>query len=155
MRLTLIRGIPGSGKSTLARKLVSESEDKVIHIDDDMYFTVNGEQYKFDPYKFNQSKISDAHKWCQEEVKKSLEAGVGEVIISNTFIKEHEALPYIDMAEKHNCPVFVIELTDIIGKNVHDIPPAVIVKMWDSWEPLDSWESRRRVIRQRVKDRAN
>ena len=55
--LFLVRGLPGSGKTTFAKQLSD------IVFEADMYFESNGE-YKFDP-----SKIRDAHEWCKGHVR--------------------------------------------------------------------------------------
>lgn len=74
--LILIRGLPGSGKTTLAEQIMKEWKEirdgrgrqvkscKLIAADD--FFMVDGE-YKFDP-----SKLSEAHAWCQRETRESL-----------------------------------------------------------------------------------
>jgi predicted kinase len=54
--LFLLRGLPGSGKSTLAKSLGG------MQIEADKYF-MDGDEYKFDP-----SKLKEAHAWCQNAV---------------------------------------------------------------------------------------
>ena len=51
--LILVRGIPGSGKSTFAKSLGG------THFETDKFFMVDGE------YKFDGTKIKEAHKWCK------------------------------------------------------------------------------------------
>ena len=55
--LYLLRGIPGAGKSTLAKQLGDS------HFETDGFFMVDGE-YKFDP-----TKLREAHQWCQSQVE--------------------------------------------------------------------------------------
>ena len=55
--LFLLRGLPGSGKSTLAESLGN------MNIEADEYF-MDGDEYKFDA-----SKLKEAHAWCQNVVK--------------------------------------------------------------------------------------
>ena len=59
-KLILLRGLPGSGKSTFAKSISNESTG---HIESDMFFVKDGE------YKFDGSKIKDAHNWCQDVVE--------------------------------------------------------------------------------------
>ena len=56
--LYIVRGIPGSGKSTFAKTLGGQ------HYEADMYFIDEEGNYKFDG-----TKIKDAHKWCQSFVE--------------------------------------------------------------------------------------
>jgi len=55
--LFLLRGLPGAGKSTLAKSLGGK------HIEADMYFEYEGK------YKFDASRLKEAHDWCQNTVK--------------------------------------------------------------------------------------
>ena len=55
--LFLLRGLPGSGKSTLAKSLDG------IHIEADQFFMAGGE------YKFDASKLKEAHNNCLTRVK--------------------------------------------------------------------------------------
>ena len=56
--LILLRGLPGSGKSTLAKQLVNKD---YAHKEADMFFVDSEGNYKFEP-----SKIKDAHAWCKD-----------------------------------------------------------------------------------------
>lgn len=120
--LVLIRGVPGSGKSTLAKKL------GYAHFEADMYFELKGK------YTFDASKLQEAHKWCQNEVYKTLKAGKS-CVVSNTFVKRWEMQPYLDMAKKENIPVRIIEATGNY-KNVHGVPDEVIANMKQRWETV-------------------
>ena len=55
--LYLVRGVPGAGKSTFAKNL------GCTHFETDEFFMVDGE-YKFDP-----SKLKEAHAWCLDQVE--------------------------------------------------------------------------------------
>jgi len=54
--LYIVRGIPGSGKSTIAKTLGG------IQIESDQYFIDSNGEYKFDA-----SKLHNAHNYCQED----------------------------------------------------------------------------------------
>jgi len=58
-QLILLRGLPGSGKSTFANLLGG------IHVEADQYFIQDGE------YKFDASKLKQAHNWCKLRVEHS------------------------------------------------------------------------------------
>ena len=55
--LVLLRGLPGSGKSYLGHYIWTSVFEA------DKYFEQDGE-YKFDP-----SKLKEAHQWCKDQVK--------------------------------------------------------------------------------------
>lgn len=93
MILYIVRGLPGSGKSTLARKIVSSEFIR----ETDMYFIEpHDETYHFDP-----KLLPNAHKWCQEEIRKLLQAQHEEVCVANTFTMRWEYQPYLDMATEY------------------------------------------------------
>ncbi len=89
-----------------------------------MYFEVNGQ------YHYDASRIRDAHNWCQNMVRQALAAGK-RVVVSNTFTQLREMTPYLNMTKSTQ----VIEAT---GKwqNVHGVPPAMMERMAQRWEPL-------------------
>lgn len=120
--LLLIRGLPGSGKSTLAKKY--KKEENYIHIESDMYFIDNGE------YKFDYSKIKEAHEWCQYNTRILLLENKN-VVVSNTFIKLWELNPYLKMS-KH------IKIITCIGNygNIHNVPIDVLDRMKNNYEKL-------------------
>ena len=74
--LILLRGLPGSGKSTLAKTLIGDKD--YCYKEADMYFIDNDGAYKFNP-----SKLEDAHNWCREEfefLRKSSYKKMGEQV---------------------------------------------------------------------------
>lgn len=118
--LKIIRGLPGSGKSTLAKTF------KMPHYEADMFFMEDGE------YKFDYGKIKQAHQWCQDQVRKHLSEGQS-VVVSNTFVKEWEMQPYIDMANEFGHEIEIIT-TKGNWPNVHGVPQEVIDRMRENWE---------------------
>jgi len=126
--LYLVRGVPGSGKSTFAKSLGG------THFEADMFFMKDGE------YKFDGSKIKDAHTWCQNNVNTSMilnnTAGLnGTIVVSNTFTQEWEMEPYFKMAELHEYRVFSIIVENRhSGVNEHNVPEEVLTKMRDRFE---------------------
>ena len=123
--LLLIRGLPGSGKTTYAKSLID-----YMHLETDMYFTNpdTGE------YKWDGSLLGKAHKWCQEEVKRTLLEG-NSVVVSNTFTKKWEMQAYFDMAKELGIPISVIEMSGRYP-NIHGVSEEHIKKMADRWEKL-------------------
>lgn len=129
--IVLIRGIPGTGGSELAKKKV-KMDNKAKHYETEMFF-IDGEC----DYRAYQ----DANLKCQEYVKKALVDGAERVYVSNSFIKEWEAGPYINIAISNKANVEVIELTEIVEKD-EKFSEETIKNMLDRWEPAESWKSR-------------
>ena len=126
--LFLLRGLPGSGKSTLAAQLGGSL------VEADRYFMPYGE------YKFDASKLKEAHAWCREEVRKWMEVdnsgyNVDRIVVSNTFTQEWEMKPYYELAEKYGYRVYSIVVENRHGgKNVHNVPDDAIDKMRKRFE---------------------
>lgn len=116
--LIIVRGLPGSGKSTLAKLIGGE------HIETDMFFLKNGE------YKFDATKLKEAHNWCQLRCRLSMAAKAPKIVVSNTFTQEWEMEEYLKLAEtfKYNVHTIVVENRHG-GKNVHNVPEETLVKM--------------------------
>lgn len=140
--LYIIRGLPGTGKSTLGKTLAGSFSFAA-----DDYF-MEGDEYKFDP-----SKLKQAHEQCQSHVRQALELlvhargllptldGGSHVAVCNTFSKEWEWRPYAEMAKELGVRYYVINLFDndtpletLFERNVHGVPRHVFKSMYDRWE---------------------
>jgi predicted kinase len=120
--LYIVRGIPGSGKSTFAKELVPD----FLVCEADKYF-MSGDEYKFDP-----TKLKDAHLWCQKIVETYMESDelYPKIAVSNTFTTEWEMKPYFDLAEKYGYRVFSVVVENRHGNNsVHNVSDETINKM--------------------------
>lgn len=125
--LIIVRGLPGSGKSTLAKALRgSDVWDKRIFEADQYFETTEG--YKFDP-----SKLKEAHEICQKRTREWLEKG-HTAIVSNTFTQRWEYEPYLRMAAEEGVPVQVIEVHGDFG-SIHNVPDEAMARMRARWEP--------------------
>lgn len=138
--LVILRGLPGSGKSTLA-KLMMQSTPGAAHYEADMAHMVDGE------YKFNPSKIGDAHAWCQQQAIRALFAiskemsypcharlhDLNAVIVSNTSTKVSEFSIYIEVASQLGIPVRVIRCTGEY-ESIHGVPADIIERMAERFE---------------------
>jgi predicted kinase len=126
--LFVFRGLPGSGKTTLARQLDLD----VFEADQ---FFMEGGIYRFDP-----SKLPQAHAECQRQTLECLEAGKS-CVVSNTFTQRWEMQPYIEMAEQTDTRLSVISLFDggctdeqLAERNTHGVPLQAIQAMRNRWE---------------------
>jgi adenylate kinase family enzyme len=123
-----VRGVPGSGKSTFAKSLGG------THFETDKFFMVDGE------YKFDGTKIKEAHKWCQDSVNTAMllnhTAGLNSIIVvSNTFTQEWEMEPYFQMANYFDYKVFSIVVENRHGGiNQHGVPEDKIEQMKNRFE---------------------
>jgi predicted kinase len=122
MELVLIRGLPGSGKTTMATR----DFPGYAHFEADQFFECT------DGYKFDASKLGDAHAWCQKTTKHILTMGQS-VVVSNTFTQHWEMKPYLDMAKDLNVPVRILVATGNYT-SVHGVPEAAIAAMRRRWE---------------------
>jgi predicted kinase len=121
--LYLLRGLPGSGKSTLAMRLVNDVDYLVCEADKYFIDAATGE------YKFDASKIKDAHKYCHDLVETYMSDSLAndqwyrEIVASNTFTQEWEMKPYFELAEKYGYRVHSIIVENRHGgKNIHGVP---------------------------------
>jgi predicted kinase len=119
--LYIVRGLPGSGKSTFANSL-----GILNHYEADMYHIVDGE-YRFDP-----SKIKNAHEWCKQSAKGAMECGA-DVVVSNTFTRKWEYEQYIELAEKYGYTYFILTMNGDYG-SIHSVPDDVIDAMKERFE---------------------
>lgn len=119
--LFLLRGLPGAGKSTLAKSL------GILYIEADKYF-MDKDEYKFDP-----SKLKEAHAWCQNVVRVWTKNGVDRIAVSNTFTQAWEMQPYYDLAEEHGYRVYSLVVENRHGEsessNIHNVPKEKIDDM--------------------------
>ena len=120
----IVRGLPGSGKSTFAKSLGG------VHYEADMFFMDENSEYKFDG-----SKLNDAHNWCRHKVMDAMKEGEPIVVVSNTFTREWEMEPYILIGKELGYKIFVAIVENHHGgKNTHGVPENTIEVMRDRFE---------------------
>ena len=122
--LFLLRGLPGSGKSTLAKSIGG------MHVEADMFFMEPSLEFRtVHTYKFDPSKLKEAHAWCQKTVEVCMLDEL-KVIVSNTFTQEKELEPYYQLAEKYGYRVYSLVVENRHGgENVHNVPKEKIEEM--------------------------
>ena len=127
--LILFRGLPGSGKSSLSSALC----EKVFSAD--MFFEDMDESGNL-VYKFDFTKLKDAHAWCQKHTGLAMELNQYETIgVANTFTQEWEMAPYFEMAEKFGWRISTVIVENRHnGENIHGVPVDKIEQMEDRFQ---------------------
>lgn len=116
--LILVRGLPGSGKSTFAKSLGWPTYEA-----DDYFYD------KEDGYKFDASKLHEAHLYCQRNVRIMLSKGFS-CVVSNTSTTEKEVKVYQDIAKQFNAEFISLIVENRHGnKNTHSVPEITLIKM--------------------------
>ena len=131
--LTLVRGLPGSGKTTVATQCCITDGTQLTSAD---YFFEGTDGV----YRFNPSKLPEAHATCQAATRRVLERGK-DVMVHNTFSQGWEATPYVEMARDLGAKISVIDLFDagltddeLFKRNVHGVPLETIKAMRSRWD---------------------
>jgi predicted kinase len=120
--LILVRGLPGAGKSTFAKTLGG------IHIEADHYFMKDGE------YKFDASKLKQAHEYCRTSTEGWMMEGYN-IVVSNTFTQEWEMEPYFRLAKDHGYRVICLIVENRHnGVNEHGVPADKLEQMKNRFE---------------------
>jgi len=126
-QLILLRGLPGAGKSTFARFIWND----YAVCEADKYFVGEDGVYRFDG-----SKIKDAHKWCRDEVETRMKDNstnpqyYPEIVVSNTFTQEWEMEEYYKLAEQYGYMVFSLIVENRHnGVNEHGVPADTLEQM--------------------------
>ena len=122
----ILRGVSGSGKSSFADFLGNylwNSLTVCICSADDYHLDKNG------VYRFDLSKMGEAHVWCREKFERCLSDNFDVVILSNTNTSEKEIQPYLDLAAKYNYKVISLVVENRHGgKNIHNVPEETLQK---------------------------
>lgn len=131
-KLYIVRGLPGSGKSTFAEALVGSD---FLVCEADKYFMKDGE------YKFDGSKLKEAHESCRNTVETYMKDSLvndqfyREIAVSNTFTQEWEMQPYFDLAKQYDYMVFTVIIENRHGGvNQHGVPDEALTRMKDRFE---------------------
>ena len=116
--LFILRGVPGCGKTTLAESLEG------VYFEADKFFMVNGE------YKFDYTKLKQAHDLCRHSTEAAMNMGHERVIVSNTFTTEEQMQPYLDLAKEYKYRVVSLIVENRHdNKSIHDVPEETLIQM--------------------------
>lgn len=130
----IMKGLPGSGKSTRARQF------GMPVVSADHFFYVEGE------YRFNPTKILDAHAACQCKAIEFFSAQTS-FVVDNTNVRRAEYAVYVKLAEKFGFDVRFVQmhgdnvsdelLRVYYDRQVHKVPLLVMQRMRDEFESLE------------------
>ena len=101
------------------------------HVEADMFFLNHEGEYKFDA-----SKLKEAHEWCRKEAESYMKPhGFDRVIVSNTFTQEWEMDAYYNLARKYGYRVHSIIVENRHeGVNEHGVPADKLEQMKNRFE---------------------
>ena len=121
--LYLIRGVPGAGKTTFANMLNSRLLVDRVYEADQWFYEYDG------IYKFDATKLSDAHEQCQRNTRKALSEGLS-VAVSNTSCTEWEVGIYEVIAAEYGADFVSIIVENRHGnQSVHGVPDEKVEQM--------------------------
>jgi predicted kinase len=129
--LILLRGVPGSGKSTFANVILQQPNNnpqEVLSADD---FFVNNEG----DYIFDDTKIKEAHNYCQFRCSERMRQEISRIVVANTFTQEWEMDIYYEMAKRYNYRVHSVIIENRHGnENIHGVPKDKLQIMKDRFQ---------------------
>ena len=129
-KVVIMRGVSGSGKSTY----IKEHFPEAVVVSADKYFMKDGE------YKFDYTKLAQAHGSCRARFASALKAEKTLVVVDNTNTRHKEFKDYFWTAKVHGYEVLVVRLDvalgDLYGKNTHGVPDESVKAMYERMEPF-------------------
>lgn len=136
MQVVIVSGIPGSGKSTFTKQ-----QTNAVVCSADQYFTKDGE------YKFDVTKLSEAHGECLRRFTQALLEKKDLVLVDNTNTTVLEIAPYYSMAKAYGYAVKLVTVQcdpeTAYSRNIHGVPlpaiKAMSLRLADRWFP-PYWE---------------
>jgi predicted kinase len=136
--MIILRGLPGSGKSHVANHFKSLSDTSVCSADN--YFIHDG------VYEFDKEELSNAHAYCYNSVKKSIDAGTNTIVVDNVNCKLSDYKKYLDVSDTNGYKVIVIEIfcenkqkaVEFAKRSSHNVPIKDVLKILSQWETDDS-----------------
>jgi uridine kinase len=135
-----LRGISGSGKSTIASSLSQLLGTKNTAVcSADNYFIEDG------IYRFESSKLSEAHEACARALKSALAfSNIRYIIVDNTHTRmwhlyNTETLAKESGAEIHYLNIVVPDKEHVslcLKRQIHCVPDHILVEQWLNWEDI-------------------
>jgi hypothetical protein len=85
-------------------------------------------------YKFDASKLKDAHEWCRIRCEEFMQIEL-KIVVSNTFTQAWEMQPYYDLAKEYGYRVYSLIVENRHeGINEHGVPEEKLVQMKNRFE---------------------
>lgn len=123
MKVVILCGVSGAGKTTYAMK---NYPDGVGCSADDFFMEAGG-------YKFNPSKLGEAHGQCLRKFVVFLTNKVPLVVVDNTNTSVIEIAPYAALALAYGyeleIKILKVDVETAAARNLHGVPKNAIVKM--------------------------
>lgn len=138
--VVIVRGVPGTGKSTYAQSLRYALNGEVIEpiiVSADDYFQKQGF------YQFDVSRLAMAHNECKQNFLAAIQSRHPFIVVDNGNASRWEYAPYIELAERENYFVRIVEFACFSSeevdachrRNVHNVPPHAMANMLRRWQP--------------------
>lgn len=81
-------------------------------------------------YRFDASKLREAHQWCKNKTSSYMHTSWPRVVVSNTFTEEWEMEEYSKLAEKYGYKVYSLIVENRHGGiSNHGVPSETLTKM--------------------------
>ena len=130
----IVRGLPGSGKTTVAHKIAGT--EGVVHSTDIYIDKTKGED------NFTSKKMTEIHEKNYAAFSKSIDAGVGVVVVDHTNVCEWEVEKYSHYAIDNNYIVSIVTLPHIspeeaASRTSHSLTQKKIKGIMGIWEPIE------------------
>jgi len=136
--LYILRGTSGSGKSFLAKQLTGDTGQQFAA--DDYFLDGQGK------YHWSGERVSAAHHWNYERVKKAIDEGISPVILDNTTITKRDlrsAKPVVLYAEANDYEVrieetktpWAFDAEELVKRNQHGVNLETIQRQLRRWYP--------------------
>ena len=129
--VVLVVGISGSGKSTKINKGLQYHRDHK-----QTYGICSADHFWIQPdgsYKFDFTKLGDAHKQCQKNFRYLLSEGIDYIYVDNTNLTKKERSFYLNAAKEAGAriivTVFPVDVDLSEARNVHGVPRATLEAM--------------------------
>lgn len=124
-KVKILRGIAGSGKSTYTH---AHYYNAVVVSADHFFEDAQGN------YKFDVSKLGDAHSSCFRKYIEALQAGEPLIVVDNTNTTAWECSPYVQGGAAFGYDVEIITLDCdpevAANRNVHGVPRKSVLEMY-------------------------